>query len=388
MKKCIYCGAQLEEDSIFCSCCGKKIEFQTCPHCGTKLEDDSVFCSNCGMRLQAIPEEALPHETEIQNVEITPPKSHTMWYVTCCIGIVIVLIGGLYALKYPNKPSAKEANTITNNNYEKEFSLIGDADGFPLKLTLSIVNENVTGIYKNVNYGTTMTVRGTMVDNVIYLEGTADHTNYEFQIIAEGENYTGTFGRVGGKKMKLHLKTFLNNTTQKESDLLTNNNIDIYNAYKKAIDDIYYYQDFEKDEDGELIYGWINYFLYDITCDGIPELWVTYGESEAGHLLRICTYDKENQYKILYEGYADHSGFYEGNGYIIKMWATMGEASWTKYTFNGKKIVETTIYEEDVNEVDAEGNHFYRDYKTPAEKYIELHSFHDIEPINRALGLE
>lgn len=66
----------------------------------------------------------------------------------------------------------------------------------------------------------------------------------------------------------------------------------------------------------------------------------------------------------------------------------MGEASWTKYTFNGKKIVETTIYEEDVNEVDAEGNHFYRDNKIPTEKYIELHSFHDVEPINRALGLE
>lgn len=85
-----------------------------------------------------------------------------------------------------------------------EFSLIGDADGFPLKLTLSVVNENVTGIYKNVTYGTTMTVRGTMVDNVIYLEGTADHTNYEFQIIAEDENYTGTFGRVGGKREKAY----------------------------------------------------------------------------------------------------------------------------------------------------------------------------------------
>lgn len=380
MKKCIYCGVQLEEDSVFCSYCGKKIEFRSCFHCGAKIEDDSVFCSNCGMRLQDTPEETPPHDAEIQEIDNSPKKLYLLWYVTCCIVIVFVLIGG--------KPSTKETNTITNNNCEKELLLAGDADGFPLKLTLNIVNENVTGIYKNVNYGTTMTVRGTIVDNVIYLEGAADHTNYEFQIIAEGDNYTGTFGMVGGKKMKLHLKTFLGNTAQKDSSLLTNNSINIYNAYKTVIDDIYYSQDFEKDEEGELIYGWINYFLFDITCDGIPELWVTYGESEAGHLLRVCTYDKENRYKILHEGYADHSGFYEGNGYIIKMWATMGEASWTKYTFNGKKIVETTIYEEDVNEVDDEGNHFYRDYKTPTEKYIELHSFHDIEPINRALGLE
>lgn len=224
MKKCFFCGALLEEDSIFCSYCGKKIEFRSCPHCGAKLEDDSVFCSNCWMRLQDTPEEAPPHDAEIQEIDNAPKKSYSLWYITCCIGIVFLLIGGLYAFKYLNKPSNKETNT-TNVSDEKELSLIGDADGFPLKLTLSIVNGNVTGIYKNVNYGTTMTVRGTMVDNVIYLEGAADHTNYEFQIIAEGENYTGTFGRVGGKKMKLHLKTFLGNTAQKDSDSLTNNNI-------------------------------------------------------------------------------------------------------------------------------------------------------------------
>lgn len=386
MKKCIYCGAQLEEDSIFCSYCGKKIEFQTCPHCGTKLEDDSVFCSNCGMRLQDVPEEVPTHDTEIQELDNTPTRLHSLWYVIFCIGIALLLLGGLHDFK---RISEKEISTsVTNVNSNKELSLIGDADGFPLALDLTINKGNVTGLYKNINYGTTMTVRGTMVDNVIYLEGTADHTNYEFQIIAEGENYTGTFGRVGGKKMKLHLKTFLSNTTQKESDLLTNNNIDIYNAYKKAIDDIYYCQDFEKDEDGELIYGWIDYFLYDITGDGIPELWIKYGTCEADYTIRVCTYDKDCNYKTIWESNAGHCCYYEGNGYILQIYAHMGEAFWTKLTYNGRKIVETTIYEEDVNEVDDEGNHFCRDYKTPTEKYIELHSFHDVEPINRALGLE
>lgn len=206
MKKCIYCGAQLQEDSVFCSYCGKKIEFRSCSHCGAKLEDDSVFCSKCGMRLQDTLEKNPPHDVEIQENDNTPKKSYSLWYVTCCIGIVIVLIGGFYAFRYLKQTSTKETNTTTKVNCEMELSLIGDADGFPLKLTLSIVDENVTGIYKNVNYGTTMTVRGTMVDNVIYIEGAADHTNYEFQIIAEGEYYTGTFGRVGGKKMKLHLR--------------------------------------------------------------------------------------------------------------------------------------------------------------------------------------
>lgn len=66
MKKCIYCGAQLQEDSVFCSYCGKKIEFRSCSHCGAKLEDDSVFCSKCGMRLQDTLEKNPPHDVEIQ----------------------------------------------------------------------------------------------------------------------------------------------------------------------------------------------------------------------------------------------------------------------------------------------------------------------------------
>ena len=128
--------------------------------------------------------------------------------------------------------------------------------------------------------------------------------------------------------------------------------------------------------------------MYDITGDGIPELWIKYGTCEADYTIRVCTYDKDCNYKTIWESNAGHCCFYEGNGCILQIYAHMGEAFWTKLTYNGKKIVETTILEDDVNEVDDEGNHFYRDYKTPTEKYIELHSFHDVEPINRALGLE
>ena len=389
MKKCIYCGALLEEDSIFCSFCGKKIEFQSCPHCGTKLEDDSVFCSNCGMRLQDIPEETPSHDTEIQEIEDTSKKSYSLRNITCCIGIIFLLISGFYGLGYFNKPSSKETNSTTCANYEKELSLIGDADGFPLKLTLNIVNKKVTGIYKNVNYGTTMTVRGTMDDNVICLEGTADHTNYEFQIIANGENYTGTFGKVGGKKMKLNLRNSLNkvgffNTDEVNSD----NDGSIMKkkmklAFMKAFDDII------DDAILDNYYGgdYMEYFLYDITGDGIPELWIKYGTCEANYIVKVCEYDKEYNYKTIWKSNAGHCGFYEGKGYILKVYAHMGEAYWTKLTYYGNNIVETTIFEEDVSEVDNEGNIYYRDYKTPREKCVELHSVHDTEPINRTLRL-
>ena len=403
MKKCNFCGSLLENDAVFCSSCGRKCEIQekTCPRCGADLEDGSVFCSKCGMSLQDLPKEVSHHETEIQEVKIVQKNSKSFWYVICCIGIVLLLllIGGYYAFRHFTNKLGNEIRTtitnidneikssITNINNEEELSLVGDADGFPLELYLKNLNGEVTGIYKNVKYGTTMAVRGTKVDNVFNLEGVVDNTNYTFQIIVEGGNYTGTFGSVGGKKMNLHLRKCTNKQDLSlfddinQKDDATHDKMNIFNAYKKAIDDVYNSQDLEKDGDGDLTSGWIDYFLSDITRDGIPELWISYGESEAYHPLRVCTYDKENTYKILYEGFADHSGFYQGNGYIIQRWATMGEASWTKFTYNGREIVEDIIFTETLENLGD-------DYKSPTEKYIELDSFHNLKPIYRALGLE
>ena len=390
MKKCIICGALLEEDAVFCSYCGKKIELHTCPNCGAEIEDDSVFCSKCGMRLQAIPEETLPHETEIQEVEITPKKSNSIWYVTCCIGVVLLVLGGLYAYKYFKRIPEKEISTpVTDVNSKEKLSLVGDADGFPLTLDLIIDNGNVTGSYKNVKYGTTMTVTGTLVDNVFNLNGEADNTTYTFRIVAEGEKYTGTFGRVSGKKMKLHLRNSLSKRSvlidgETDSETMTKKRKEsICLAYKNACDDIINRIDSADYYDLD-----VGYFLYDITGDGVPELWIKYGICEADYEMIVCTYDQGCNYETIRESNAVHCCFYEGNGYILQLYAHMGEAYWTKLTYNGKKIVETTIYEENVTEVDDEGHYFYRDYKTPTERYIELYSLHNLEPIKRALGLE
>ncbi len=47
---CIKCGNLIEDESIFCSSCG--IRLQKCDNCGNFLEDESIFCSSCGIRLQ------------------------------------------------------------------------------------------------------------------------------------------------------------------------------------------------------------------------------------------------------------------------------------------------------------------------------------------------
>lgn len=56
MKQCSHCGAQNDDESLFCTECGKPVsQGIVCPHCGTSVNDDDVFCQNCGKRIVGEP---------------------------------------------------------------------------------------------------------------------------------------------------------------------------------------------------------------------------------------------------------------------------------------------------------------------------------------------
>ena len=49
MKECPNCHAQIEDDSLFCTECGKSFTVaKTCPYCGAPMKEGDVFCQNCG----------------------------------------------------------------------------------------------------------------------------------------------------------------------------------------------------------------------------------------------------------------------------------------------------------------------------------------------------
>ena len=126
--------------------------------------------------------------------------------------------------------------------------------------------------------------------------------------------------------------------------------------------------------DEDQVFG--RYFLFDITGDGIPELWIESGTCEADHALSVYTYDKK--LSILdagEEGNASHSGFCRGDDYILQVCGHMGYQAWSKITYSNGTIKSEVIFEEDLNESGKD------DYTEPSEPAVESYPFDDTEPV-------
>lgn len=65
MKKCPYCGAELNDDCLFCTECGKELPRGiVCPHCGASVNDGNVFCTECGKRMDEVPQATSSEHTK------------------------------------------------------------------------------------------------------------------------------------------------------------------------------------------------------------------------------------------------------------------------------------------------------------------------------------
>ena len=126
--------------------------------------------------------------------------------------------------------------------------------------------------------------------------------------------------------------------------------------------------------DEDQVFG--RYFLFDITGDGIPELWIESGTCEADHALSVYTYN--NKLSILdagEEGNAYHSGFCRGDDYILQVSGNQGYQSWSKITYSNGKIKSEVVFEEDLSESGKD------DYTEPSEPAVESYPFDDTEPV-------
>ena len=124
----------------------------------------------------------------------------------------------------------------------------------------------------------------------------------------------------------------------------------------------------------------LEYFYYDITQDGEPELWVKAGTCEADMKLYIFIMDK-NVHKI-FETSGFHSTFYAGKDYVIRRETDTSSSTWYKLTYKNGKVRETVCFHREIDwdsdeelsdeEIEKRDEEIYQE---PKEKPIETIEF-------------
>ena len=138
-----------------------------------------------------------------------------------------------------------------------------------------------------------------------------------------------------------------------------------YDSFEDVLNGLNAYEDDE-------VWLSIEYFYYDITQDGKPELWVRVGTCEADMKLYIFTED--NVVHKIFETSGFHSSFYAGKGYVVRQVTDSSSNTWYKMRYKNGGIQDSVCFHREIDwdsdeDMDIQDE---RVYKTPPEEPIEL----------------
>lgn len=431
MVKCKNCGAVLEDDELFCHECGTKQEFEEtgagnqadepiaseakfCIYCGEEIESDSMFCPYCGksqdvdevkaeesqqepsldISKQESSKEDIQHLEEKTVYENEEEEWKSMSWLWVLLTILIAgVIGGCYY--FQSQKGGELSNYLVAMDSDSVATFNSKYDTHSVEGVKERLNEIMS---KGLNMQESDAVKKyySKEFNELYIKvGEIDNRSSAEIGFWEGNLWDGSQEGITGFKIN---KVYNLSDKTVEADISTiydygEHHSEYVQHYVLVFENNNWYidenltwefkkhmKDYISDENvfimalGDNAVGedkTCEYFLYDITEDGIPELWIVAGTCEADRELIVYTHE----FKEIFRKSADHSTFYRGNDYVLQQCAHMGYAAWMKIYRDGDKIREKKIFEEDTNKTET-------DYTEPTEEIITLIPYDNTAPIH------
>lgn len=185
MKQCPNCGAQIADDSRFCSECGKEItQANVCPHCGASVGEGDAFCQNCGKSLNENP------SNEPINYEEEHPKSGFKKYLPYILGAFLVL-GIICFFSSKDSKGGGDAQTVAVDTMTVDS--VASADEAPSGDKNRVI----------ANYDEGMIYQGEYVFDAVLTDATLEKKNSTFTIKIDGNKVSVPMDE--GKVMSGHI---------------------------------------------------------------------------------------------------------------------------------------------------------------------------------------
>lgn len=365
MNNCIFCGAPLDDDALFCTNCGKKVETQgkKCPKCGTDVLGDSVFCAKCGTKLdeQVVtqidsPQIVTPVNPPQENEEIiydwekdekTRKWKTILW--SFVLVVILALVGYYIYMNYN-----KNGSNSTIKTEREPIALKGSINekiGFSMKLHFNGNEVEGTEHYDNQKAADTISIKGTIDENSYLTLHEYDKAIEcgKFEGFLHENSYSGTFTNSQGKTMSFSANVMSERDLAKEKEAI--NEINKKGTIIANVDGKIYYLDkgkpqYEYDENGD---NCGKLYIYNI-ADGITSYVIIWSIDDGGiYAIENCKYIDMKITFVMYNTSRKGAGI--GNfctdvrQYNIKTgkWKTIAEEC-TKAVFvdNNRKIKITT----------------------------------------------
>jgi len=125
VRHCPYCGAVLNDDSLFCTKCGAEIKeggTKFCKKCGNERKGTEKFCSKCGTPFEGVPTPSTQNTNHM--VQASNSSTNLKIILPIIIGVIILALvgGGWYYWDYSNKKSANEKEIVDSPKLDSQKS--------------------------------------------------------------------------------------------------------------------------------------------------------------------------------------------------------------------------------------------------------------------------